>query len=81
MTVSYEYTTNMKTPLATYLESLDLTVADAAKLSGTPYTTLYQHVRGLRSIRGEQAIHYEQTLDISRSELRPDLWPPQKDFH
>lgn len=65
------------TPLAIHLNSLDLSVAEAAKLSDTPYSTLYQHVHGQRTIRGEQAILYEATLDVPRSTLRPDLWPPK----
>lgn len=67
----------MKT-LENILDELGLSVARASKLSGIPYWTIYQHKRGWRAISAESALKYEQTLGISKSDLRPDLWPAKR---
>ena len=41
------------------------------------YSTMLRHYKGLREISGRDAIKYEKLLGIPRSELRPDLWPPE----
>ncbi len=45
---------------------------------GVPYVNLYKQLKGERSVGPRSAILYEEKLDIPRSELRPDLWPPEK---
>ena len=67
----------MKTPLADILRKRGLSIADASRASGIPYVTIAQHVRGARGISAALAIKYERLLGIPRSELRPDLWPPE----
>lgn len=67
----------MKTPLAVILRKRGLSIADASRASGIPYVTIAQHVRGARGISAALAIKYERLLGIPRSELRPDLWPPE----
>lgn len=57
------------------LEVRGLTVNQASKLSGIRYDTLWKHVEGMRGISPEMALRYEETLNIPRTELRPDLWP------
>ena len=59
------------------LEKRGLSCLDAAK-KGVPYHNLYKQYRGLRGVGPAAAILYERILDIPRSELRPDLWPPQE---
>lgn len=44
---------------------------------GIPYSTVWRHAFGKRQITAEFALRYEQELGISRSKLRPDLWPPE----
>lgn len=68
----------MRTPLADILRKQGLSIADASRASGIPYVTIAQHVRGARGISAALAIKYERLLHIPRSELRPDLWPPEK---
>lgn len=48
---------------------------DAAK-KGVPYHNLYKQYKGIRGVGPDAAILYELVLNIPRSELRPDLWPP-----
>lgn len=66
----------MSTPLNDILRKRGLRIADASRMSGIPYVTIAQHVRGTRGISAVQAIKYELLLGIPRSKLRPDLWPP-----
>ena len=66
----------MKTLLTDILRKRGLSIADASRASGIPYVTIAQHVRGSRGISAALAIKYERQLGIPRSELRPDLWPP-----
>lgn len=73
---SIEYNYHMSTPLNGILRKRGLRIADASRMSGIPYVTIAQHVRGTRGISAVQAIKYELLLGIPRSELRPDLWPP-----
>ena len=61
---------------AAELTRLGLSTADAARLSGISYWTIYQHVRGWRGVSAEAALRYERRLGIPRAVLRPDLWPP-----
>ena len=60
---------------AAELTRLGLSTADAARLSGISYWTIYQHVRGWRGVSAEAALRYERRLGIPRAVLRPDLWP------
>ena len=56
-----------------------LSIPEMAKVSGYPYTTVWRHVVGQRSISPEAVIVYENKLGIPRYKLRPDLWPaPQE---
>lgn len=45
---------------------------------GISYPTFFQHLTGTRRVSPEMAIFYEEKLGIPRSELRPDLWPPEE---
>lgn len=63
------------TLLSQALERRDMTIAQAAKLSGLSYQCIFQHVKGKRKVSANDAIRYERLLMIPRSELRPDLWP------
>lgn len=63
------------TALTTELARLGLSMADAARLSGISYWTIYQHARGWRGVSAEAALRYERRLGIPRAVLRPDLWP------
>lgn len=64
----------------TLREALDkrgLTYQDAAKM-GVPYHNIFKQYHGIRSVGPKSAILYEKILGIPRSELRPDLWPPEE---
>ena len=65
------------TTLAAELARLGLSTAEAARQSGIPYWTIYQHTRGWRGVSAEAALRYERLLGIPRAVLRPDLWPVQ----
>lgn len=54
-----------------------LTLKDVAN-KGISFWTARSHYYGARSVGMSAAIMYERILGISRSELRPDLWPPEK---
>ncbi len=43
---------------------------------GIDYSTVRKHFVGTRGIGPRYALLYERLLGIPRSELRPDLWPP-----
>lgn len=61
-------------------EALDrrgLTCPEAAR-RGVPYHNLIKQYKGTRSVGPKAAILYEKVLGIPRSELRPDLWPPEE---
>ena len=72
---------HIKLPMTYLQKALDergLTPKDAAKRGGgLKYVTLYQQYHGIRPVGPNAAILYEQVLGIPRSELRPDLWPPE----
>lgn len=67
---------SMNNAIQTTLASLGMSVAKASRMTGIPYITISQHLRGIRTISPELAIKYESLLGIPRSDLRPDLWPP-----
>ena len=48
---------------------------DAIKL--VPYHAFFKQYHGVRGIGPKTAILYERVLGIPRSDLRPDLWPPE----
>lgn len=65
--------------LRTAFDRLGLTPKDAAKCSNElKYVTLRQQYTGLRPVGPKAAILYERVLHIPKSELRPDLWPPEE---
>lgn len=51
---------------------------DLCNKPGLNYTCAYRHYNGMAEISPEYAIKYEDIFGIPRSELRPDLWPPEK---
>lgn len=53
-----------------------LTPASASRISGIPYVTILQHIKGTRGISPELAKQYEKFFGIPKSRIRPDLWPP-----
>lgn len=53
-----------------------LSCRNAAK-AGLRYQTVWLHFHGLRNIGVKSVLRYEAILGIPRSELRPDLWPPE----
>lgn len=67
----------MKTHFEEIFSARGWVVSEVSKKHGIPHMTLRQHIKGTRSISAEQAIKYERLLGIPRSELRPDLWPPE----
>lgn len=48
------------------------------KIKGIHYTYSLRHYKGERQISANHALIYERELGISRSELRPDFWPPEE---
>lgn len=44
---------------------------------GVPYHNIFKQYKGLRGVGPKSALIYEAVLGIPRSELRPDLWPPE----
>lgn len=66
----------MKTQLEKSFAKRGLTISGVCHTHGLIYQTVWQHFNGLRRVKAEQAIKYELILGIPRSELRPDLWPP-----
>lgn len=66
----------MKTHFEEIFSARGWAVAEVYRKYGIPHMTLRQHIKGTRSISAEQALKYERILGIPRSELRPDLWPP-----
>ena len=55
-----------------------LTAASASRISGIPYVTILQHIKGTRGVSPELAKQYEKLLGIPKSKIRPDLWPPEQ---
>ena len=43
---------------------------------GVPFHNIYKQYKGERGVGPNSALLYERILGIPRSELRPDLWPP-----
>lgn len=56
-------------------QSRSLTPSGVAK-AGLSLTTVQKHYYGSREVGPLYALKYERVLGIPRSELRPDLWPP-----
>lgn len=75
---SIEYIEAMNITLNRAFCSRGLTAKSASTISGIRYVTIYQHLTGKRSISAEMTLKYETLLGIPRSELRPDLWPPDE---
>lgn len=69
----------MDTLLKKALDMRGLKVGGICREYGIPYNTVYQHVYGKRRMTADAALRYEEKLGIPRSELRPDLWPPNND--
>lgn len=67
----------MKTLFRKALDSRGITRMDAVRATRITHMTVYMHYDGRRKVKAEQALKYEDALGIPRSELRPDLWPPQ----
>lgn len=70
---------NLSSPLAVALKTRGLSINEVHKKYGIPYDRIWSHCTGRRSISPEMALEYEKLLNIPRSELRPDLWPPHKE--
>ena len=58
------------------LERRGISYNEAVK-KGVPYHNIYKQYNGLRGVGPRAALLYERLLGIPRSELRPDLWPPE----
>lgn len=58
------------------LERRGLSMSDAAR-KGIPLSTIAKHCNGERELGLKAVLRYESLLGIPRSELRPDLWPPE----
>ena len=58
------------------LERRGLSMSDAAR-KGIPLSTIAKHCNGERELGLKAVLRYERLLGIPRSELRPDLWPPE----
>ena len=52
-----------------------MTVAEAARKSDVPSTTVWRHAKKKRKISPEYAVLYNKTLGIPLHKMRPDLWP------
>lgn len=69
----------MENALEKYRLASGKTFQEIAKLAGVgSRSTIFNHCRGLRKISSLTALKYHQNLGIPRSELRPDLWPPEQ---
>lgn len=66
----------MKNLIRLALDKRGISINDAAKC-GLPYQSVYKQYHGARKLSGDYALLYEKKLGIPRSELRPDLWPPE----
>ena len=60
------------------LKRRSMTMTEASK-KGIPLSTITKHCNGMRELGLKAVLRYETLLGIPRSELRPDLWPPQVD--
>ena len=49
-------------------------------VDGLDYCYAYKQYMGQRGLSAEYALVYERLFGIPRSELRPDLWPPQENL-
>lgn len=47
-------------------------------VEGLDYSYAYKQYMGQRGLSARYAIVYERLFGIPRSELRPDLWPPDE---
>lgn len=65
----------MENALEHYRLEKKLTYEAIARKVGTYRSVIFSHCTGNRWISPEMAIRYEKCLGISRSVLRPDLWP------
>ena len=70
----------MKNYVREALDKRGITPIEAHR-HGMPYQSVYRQYRGQRRPSGEFVLLYEQKLGIHRSELRPDLWPPEEVPH
>lgn len=68
---------NTPSLLGQALEAKGISVNEASKASGIRYDTIWKHCQGMRGVSAKMAVRYEAKLGIPRSELRPDLWPPE----
>ena len=68
----------MKNALKNYKEQQGLTFRKLASICGYSLNAVYRHCNV--KIPAEAAVHYATCLGIPRSELRPDLWPPEGAF-
>lgn len=75
---SFEYIFTMKTHFEEIFAARGWVISEVSRKFNIPHMTLRQHLKGTRSISAEQALKYERLLGIPRSELRPDLWPPEE---
>ncbi len=70
----------MKNSLEEYRQANGLTYRTMAeRVEGQPFVTVFYHCRGFRQISAESALKYHKALGIPLSDLRPDLWPPEKE--
>ena len=67
----------MNTTFQQIVHAQGLTAAKASQISGIPYITILQHLKGTRGISPQLAQQYQKKLGIPLSSLRPDLWPPE----
>lgn len=68
----------MNTSFCKLFQERGLTAASASRISGIPYVTILQHIKGTRGISPELAKQYEKFFGIPKSKLRPDLWAPEQ---
>lgn len=66
-----------ETLLAAAIKRRGLSPAEAARICGAKHITFWRHCNGSRRLLGDVAAAYADALKIPRSELRPDLWPPE----
>lgn len=48
-------------------------------VEGLNYPYAYKQYMGQRGLSAKYALVYERLFGIPRSELRPDLWPPEEE--
>lgn len=67
----------METKLFSFIKSKGLRIMDVSRASGFCYSIVHHHCTGVRKVSVNAAMRYEATLGISKSELRPDIWPKE----